>query len=346
MIERVSGNLLEADVEALVNTVNTVGVMGKGIALQFKKAFPDNFKAYKRACESGKLVPGSVFVFETGLLSGPRYIINFPTKRHWKGASRLEDIESGLAALRAEIRARKIDSIALPPLGCGNGGLEWRVVRPLIERDLGAIDGVRVQLFEPNGAPTALRMVDRTHRPKMTVGRAAVLGLMSRYKFPDYDYRLSVLEIQKLAYFLQVAGEPLRLNYQKAFYGPYADELRHVLNRLEGHFIVGFGDGQNKPDTPVDILPDVIDEANSLIASHPQASERFDRVTRLIEGFETPFGMELLSSVHWVTEQENCSDLGSVISKVHDWSERKRTTMQPAHIEAAWTRLREYNWIS
>lgn len=153
MIKASHGNLLEADVEALVNAVNTVGVMGKGIALQFKKAFPDNFKAYKRACESGQIVPGSVFVFKTGANSGPRYIINFPTKRHWRSPSRLEDIETGLHSLRSEIAARKISSIALPPLGCGNGGLDWAIVRPLIENALGSIDGVCVSLIEPVSAP-------------------------------------------------------------------------------------------------------------------------------------------------------------------------------------------------
>src|SRR6516162_7903389 len=119
MVERVSGNLLDADVQALVNTVNTVGVMGKGIALQFKKAYPENYRAYKKACDAGQVQPGQMLTYDLGGLQNPRYIINFPTKRHWRGGSKIEDIESGLVALIKEVERLKIESIALPPLGCG-----------------------------------------------------------------------------------------------------------------------------------------------------------------------------------------------------------------------------------
>ena len=133
MIRFKTGNILAEDAEALVNTVNCVGVMGRGIALQFKNAFPDNFKAYVAACRSGAVRPGRMFVFETGTLTNPRYIINFPTKRHWRGNSRLEDIKAGLTDLTRQIRERGIRSIAIPPLGSGLGGLEWDVVRKDIE---------------------------------------------------------------------------------------------------------------------------------------------------------------------------------------------------------------------
>src|SRR5271169_1518288 len=139
MIEFASGDILQADVEALVNTVNCVGIMGRGIALQFKNAFPGNFKAYEAACAREEVQPGKMFVFETEALTNPKYIINFPTKRHWRGKSRIEDIEAGLTALGAEIRTRGIQSVAIPPLGCGLGGLDWEEVRPRIEaafRDL------------------------------------------------------------------------------------------------------------------------------------------------------------------------------------------------------------------
>lgn len=152
MIEMVTGNLLEADVEALVNTVNTDGFMGKGIALQFKRAFPANFDAYRNAVGRGDVRPGSMFVFETGSMLGPRWIFNFPTKRHWRQNSRIEDIESGLEALVQEIRARNVRSIAIPPLGCGNGGLDWSDVRPWIERALVEVPDVRVLVYEPKGA--------------------------------------------------------------------------------------------------------------------------------------------------------------------------------------------------
>ncbi|MBI4230344.1 MAG: macro domain-containing protein, partial [Planctomycetes bacterium] len=197
MIERVTGNLLEADAEALVNTVNCVGVMGKGIALQFRQAFPDNAKAYRRACKEGKVQPGSMLVYDAGPLVSPRYIINFPTKRHWKGKSRIEDVRDGLRDLVRTIRRLKVRSIAIPPLGCGNGGLAWEDVRPLIEKALTQVPGVRTRLYEPAGAPARAEMPVRTKRPAMTAGRAALLGIFRRYLIPGYQ--LTMLEVQKLA---------------------------------------------------------------------------------------------------------------------------------------------------
>lgn len=165
MIREVSGNLLEADAEAVVNTVNCVGYMGKGIALQFKQAFPDNYAAYARACAAGELQPGRVFTFATGTAVGPGYIVNFPTKRHWRGKSRYEDIESGLEALVAEVERLRIASVAVPPLGCGLGGLEWTRVREMIHRAFSRVPGVEVLLFPPQPvqAPAHDTVPDRDH---------------------------------------------------------------------------------------------------------------------------------------------------------------------------------------
>src|SRR5437588_76732 len=183
MIEHPKGNLLEADTEALVNTVNTVGVMGKGIALQFRKAFPANYDAYRRACKAGEVRPGKMFVFETGQLAGPRLIINFPTKRHWKGKARAEDIAAGLTDLVAVIREYQVRSIAVPPLGCGNGGLPWSLVRPMIENALTPLEGVRVLLYAPEGAPPPQdQKVAITKRPRMTRARAAFLAALDAYR--------------------------------------------------------------------------------------------------------------------------------------------------------------------
>jgi O-acetyl-ADP-ribose deacetylase (regulator of RNase III) len=237
MINFVTGNILDAKVDALVNAVNTAGVMGKGLALQFKKAFPANCKAYEAAAKAGEVEIGKMFVFEAGGIVLPRYIINFPTKRHWRGASKLEYIETGLRDLVTVVRDRRIRSIAIPPLGSGLGGLAWRDVRPLIQRAVEGLSDVDVQVFEPNGAPAPEAMRNATAKPKMTPGRAVVLALMNRYLVPGFDYRLSLLEVQKLDYFLQAAGEPLRLQYQAHHYGPYADNLRHVLHHIEGHYL-------------------------------------------------------------------------------------------------------------
>lgn len=158
MLRFETGDILTADVAALVNPVNCVGAMGRGLALQFKRAFPENFRAYAAACARGEVRPGRMFLFETGTPANPRYIVNFPTKRHWRARSRMEDIEAGLDALADLLRERDIGSVAVPPLGSGLGGLDWGSVRQRIEEALGGLEGVDVIVFEPHGAP--LRSAD------------------------------------------------------------------------------------------------------------------------------------------------------------------------------------------
>jgi len=345
MIELAQGNILETDVEALVNTVNCVGFMGKGIALQFKQAYPENFRAYERACRAHEIRPGRMFVFPTGQMVNPKYIINFPTKRHWRGMSRLGDIRAGLKALVEEVRCLGIQSIAVPPLGCGNGGLNWWEVRPMIESAIATLPDVRVLLFEPRWAPAAKAMPVHTKRPNMTSGRALVIKLMQDYAALGYSRTL--LEIQKLAYFLQEAGEPLRLRYEAGLYGPYAANLNKVLERIEGHFIRGYGDSQ-KPETEIELLPNAIEEAEAFLASRQDSSARLRRVDDLIEGFETPYGMELLSTVHWVAryQKPSATNADEAVTAVHAWSDRKRQMFKPDHIRIAWQRLQEQDWLS
>jgi O-acetyl-ADP-ribose deacetylase (regulator of RNase III) len=344
MIEEARGNLLETDAEALVNTVNCVGYMGKGIALQFKQAYPENFKAYERACQAGEVQVGRMFVFETGMMMNPRYIINFPTKRHWRGKSRMDDIDAGLGALVEEVKRLGIRSIAIPPLGCGNGGLDWADVRPRIERAIQQVSGVQVFLFAPRGAPDARVMPVRTKRPGMTVARALFVKLMRQYL--GLAYRLTLLEIQKLAYFLQESGEPLRLRYEPGHYGPYAMNLNKVLERIEGHFTRGYGDSQ-KPDVQIELLPGAVDEADDFLRDKQPSLKRLDRVVNLISGFETPYGMELLSSVHWVAKRavHVATDSDQAIDQIQSWNDRKRRMFRPDHIRVAWERLESHGWL-
>ncbi len=348
MIELTRGNLLETEVEALVNTVNCVGAMGKGIALQFKQAFPDNFKAYQTACRAGDVAPGRMFVHANGNLVNPRYIINFPTKRHWRGQSRLEDIHSGLKALIAEVQRLGIRSIAVPPLGCGLGGLDWRVVRPMIEQAFAALPEVRVLLFEPVSTPAAKTMPIHTERPRMTPARALFIKLMDAYA--ALDYRRTLLEVQKLAYFLQEAGEPLRLKYQAGHYGPYAANLNKVLEVMEGHFIRGCGDSQ-KPDAEIDLLPGAVEEASDFLADRAESLSRLERIADLIEGFETPYGMELLASVHWTAhyggpnQQRPAANPEEAIAQIHAWNPRKQRVFKPEHIRTAWRQLDQKGWM-
>lgn len=338
------GDILAEDVEAIVNTVNCVGVMGRGIALQFKKAFPANFSEYAKACKAGDVVPGRMFITRTGELTGPRYIINFPTKRHWRGKSRMEDIDAGLSALRDEVATRGIKSIAIPPLGSGLGGLEWSTVKPRIEQALHDLSNVQVIVYEPSADANSKRLVRNREVPDMTPGRAALVVLMYRYLAGLLDPFITLIELQKLMYFMQEAGEPLRLNYKKGYYGPYAENLRHVLNAIEGHLVSGYGDGGDDPEKELALVPGAVMDAEKFLEEHGDAKARFAQVSALVEGFETPFGLELLATAHWVVRQEKAQTLDEVITTIHKWNDRKKQ-FTPRQISLSLQALSDAGWL-
>lgn len=345
MIEITAGNLLHADAQALVNAVNCVGVMGKGIALQFKQAYPELAKAYEKACARGEVEPGRMHIWRTGEeLTGPRFIINFPTKRHWRGRSRYEDIEIGLKALVGDVERLGIRSIAVPPLGCGNGGLAWSKVRAMIELAFAKLPQTRVLLYPPMGEPEASDRIVRTERPRMTRSRALFLLAMDRYAVLAYE--TTQLEIQKLAYFLQEAGEQLRLKFTAQRYGPYAENLNKVLQDMEGHLIHGFN-GSRSPAKVISLEAGITEEATEFLRDDPEAEERIGRLGELIEGYETPYGMELLASVHWVgTHSEppaGCAE--EAVDAVRRWTPRKAKTFAADHIRQAWDRLSRLGWL-
>lgn len=344
MIHLQKGDILKQDAEALVNTVNCVGIMGRGIALQFRKAFPENFKAYELACKHEEVKLGQMFVFETGGFY-PRFIINFPTKHHWKSKSHIEDIRSGLQDLLRVIQKREIKSIAIPPLGAGLGGLNWLDVKREIELAFADRKDVEVYLFEPAGAPIAEEMVKTKKPPKMTPGRATLIGLMRRYLAAVMDPTVTLLEVQKLMYFMQEAGEPLRLQFKKNRYGPYAPNLAHVLKDIEGYFISGYLDGGDDPKKPLELKREGIEKAEEFLADYETTQARFNRVTELIEGFETPYAMELLSSVHWVATREGATTSTAVVKQVHAWSDRK-SMFPDKHIFIAFDVLQEQGWLN
>jgi O-acetyl-ADP-ribose deacetylase (regulator of RNase III) len=345
MIEYKHGDILKEEAEALVNTVNCVGVMGRGIALQFKDAFPANFKAYAAACKRGEVQPGRMFVFGTGQLTNPRYIINFPTKRHWRGKSRMEDIETGLKALVETLCQYNIHSIAIPPLGSGLGGLNWLEVKRRIEAALQPLTDVSVLVYEPREAPAAQKMVYNRNVPVMTAGRAALVELMNRYLAGLLDPFVTLLEVHKLLYFMQEAGEPLRLKYTKGLYGPYAENLRHVLHAIEGHLISGYADGGDMPGKQLKLVPGAVEDAKAFLQHCPDTRARFDKVAKLVEGFESPFGLELLSTVYWVMKNETVNSLDDVIEHTYAWNNRKRQ-FTPRQIALAAKVVADKGWIN
>ena len=344
MIHEEHGNLLAADADALVNTVNTVGIAGKGIALQFRQAYPDNFRAYEKAAKRGEVVPGRMFVWETGQLERPHLIINFPTKRHWRGRSRIEDIRAGLQDLIRCIEQYEISSIAVPPLGCGNGGLNWGEVRKLIVDALEPLE-VRVLLYAPEGAPPADEMPVRSKKRPMTRGRAALLLLMKFYRDSEW-LRLSALEVQKMAYFLQESGEPLSLIYEKARYGPYAENLNHVLQNMEGHYTRGYGDRTIAPQ--IHVLDGAYDAATEFLRNYPETSERLQRVADLLEDWETPYGLELLATVHWAMNkvEPSLQTRDEICSFVANWTPRKAKLFKPSQVNRTINHLIRYGFAS
>ncbi|UFS94846.1 macro domain-containing protein [Nocardia huaxiensis] len=348
VITRATGNLLRADAEALVNTVNTVGVMGKGIALQFRRAYPEMFETYREACERGDVQIGQMYIWEPGTLQGPRFIINFPTKRHWRSRSRLADIQAGLIDLASTIERLQIRSIAIPPLGCGNGGLPWSDVEPLIVSALEPMVDVDVRIYPPGDTPPAADMLNATPRPEMTVGRAALIELLRRYLLIALD--ATPLEIQKLMYFLQAVGEPLRLEFTRGKYGPYADGLRRVLSLVEGHFLTGYGDGSSRTLEAASIrpLPGVRDEAERVLTDQPATRQRIALVDNIIDGYESMYGMELLATVHWLAVHDDgaATDWRQAAQLVRNWTPRKAEMFTDDHVRRAWKRLRDHDLIS
>ena len=346
-VQVVTGDLLKQDdVDAIVNTVNCVGVMGKGIALQFKNKWPKNFKLYEAACKAHEVQPGKMFVFDAGAYARPNFIINFPTKEHWRGNSKIEFIRDGLVDLIAQIRRLNIRSVAIPPLGCGNGGLNWNDVRPLIVAAFAELPDVDVRLFEPSGAPGPKTMEVNTKKPRMTLARAAILKALDAYAHVGYG--LSKLEVQKLVYFMQLIGVSFpRIDFVKEKYGPYSETLRHALENMEGHFIQGLGDGVVEAE--IEPTPTAQLEATSFLQQELEGQSVIDAVARvadLIDGFQSAYGMELLATVHWVaTHEPFASSPDEALTAIRAWSARKAELMQPAHVAAAWARLTAQGWI-
>lgn len=343
MINYKKGNILLEDVEAIINTVNCVGIMGRGIALQFKKSYPENFQEYEKACKREEVKPGKMFIHTRSKLFNPRYIINFPTKRHWKGKSSITDIENGLIALKEDIKTLGIKSIAIPPLGCGLGGLNWNEVKKLINEKLGDIDGVEIIVFEPNTEKH--EVVNQSKEvPNLTAGRAALIELISRYLDGLLDPFVSLLEIHKLMYFMQEAGEPLKLRFAKATYGPYAENLRHVLNVIEGFFIKGY-DGEDNPEKHISLVPGASEDAQTFLKNDEKVWNNFEKVSDLVEGFETSFGLELLATVHWVAQKENIQDVQNVINAVYSWNNKKQKFTEK-QIKLAFETLQNKGWLT
>lgn len=342
MITYQKGDLLNSEAAALVNTVNTVGVMGKGIALQFKNRFPQNFKIYKDACKNKTFKTGQVLVVHEGDLLNRKTIINFPTKAHWKGDSTYEYISTGLVALKAAIIEHGIESIAIPPLGCGNGGLDWNRVKKMIEEALGDLD-IACYVYTPNEEIKALLQQQETKKEiKLTNARAMLLYLMFHYE--AHGEQSSLFVANKMAYFLQRSGEPMRLKFEKHFYGPYAVQVNHVIQALNGVYLKGLEQNVAKPFEPFHLNYDRFDEIQQYIDNNlsVEQKDRLRSIRELLRGFESTFSVELLSTVDYLIQNENVKSIDEVMNAISGWSNRKQNIFQEAQVGIAMKQLQNH----
>ena len=351
MIRYTNGNLLEARAEALVNTVNEVGVMGKGVSLMFRESFPTSARAYQAAAQAGAVRVGRVFVTEAESLIAPKYILHFPTKKHWRHPSRIEWIREGLRDLVRVTRERQIRSLALPPLGCGNGGLDWEVVRREIEAILDAIPDVEVLLYEPT--QTYLNAPKGVGVEGLTVPRALIAEMIRRYEILGLG--CTNLEVQKLAWFLNrwidlcKVDNVLELEFVPNRYGPYADRLRHLLNAMDGSYL--HCERRLSDAGPRELIwfDDNRREEIANFLTRPWAAPYrlpLDKTSDLIDGFESPLGMELLATVDWLITKAGCTTAVPSLRKgLEEWptsaaaARRKHKLFNNEMIEAAVERL-------
>lgn len=338
------GDMFVEPVDAIVNTVNCVGVMGKGVALEFKKRWPANYKFYKKACDSKELEPGKMLIFDNQELfpsDGPRYLVNFPTKSHWRSKSKLSYVDDGLDALVEKINEYNIRSIAIPPLGCGNGGLDWKEVKSLITSKLGNLESVNIVVFAPWSSDDEPEF-SHANFP-MTFERAILLkaiGDLEGY----FDGALDRISLQKIAYFLQALGIKFNLRFSKNLHGPYSEKLRKSFLAFEkSGMIKGFVSGNREAH----VTSSGYALADDFLSNSLSTNENvIDRLDKLIQGYESPYGLELLSSVHWLAHHENHHPVDKVIEAMQNWNENKRSSFSKDTIRVAYDRLREDNLLN
>ena len=332
--------MLEADTEALVNTV---GVMGKGIAIQFKERFPMNFKIYANACKKGDMQVGKMLVVKENTLDGEKLIINFPTKKEWFRMSQYSYIEDGLKDLVNVIEEYNIKSIAIPPLGFGNGGLKWEKVKPLMDKYLSKLNNVIIQIYEPNEAVKELLQKEVLKKEVvLTVPRAMLLYAL--FKYEKLGEVATIFSANKLAYFLQKSGEPMRLQFVPYKYGPYAQAIEKVLYALNGKYLTGMEQLKARAFEPLQLNYSTLDEVEKFVNINlsEDQKQRLERVFIIIDGFETTLSMEILSSAHYLISENPMMTEDELFEKIQDWNEREKNLVTKEYINIAMEHLRNY----
>lgn len=346
MIKYIQGDLLSSKTEALVNTVNTVGVMGKGIALRFKELYPTNFHQYYHACKQNKVEVGKMFVVAENKIGEERkLIINFPTKKEFYRKSSYQYIEDGLKDLVSVIQNYTIKSISLPPLGCGNGGLNWDKVKLMIEQHLSPLQDVEILIYEPNDAiKELLKKQDIKNENKLTDAGAMLMYAM--YIYEDLGEYSNLFVANKLVYFMQRLGEKNlnRIKFKAHLYGPYAPQVNHILKRLNGKYIRGLEQMEAKAYEELTLDYSKMDEISKYVHTNlkQEQRQRLSNLIKLINGFQSFFALEILSTVDYIRKENRGITIENTLEKIGQWSDRKKNIFNIDHVRIAFKRLEDY----
>jgi O-acetyl-ADP-ribose deacetylase (regulator of RNase III) len=346
------GDLLKSNMHALVNTVNTVGIMGKGVALAFKKRYPEMFRDYVKHCDQGEVQLGKPYVYP----AGDHLIVNFPTKQHWRSVSRLSDIENGLDYFERHYKDWQIKSLAVPPLGCGNGQLEWRVVGPILLRYLERLE-IPVELYAPHGSTlrgeTQLDLLnpadskDDDQEWRLEPWLVAIAETVRRLESLRYHWPIGRVMLQKMVYFATAAGLPTGLEFQRGSYGPFASDLKTAVARLQNNGILT----ENQRGRMIEIrTSSALDDARASYSEQlAQWDGLIDQLVDLVAGFDTNRA-EISATVHYAAQALR-SDLGrkptvaEVVDYVEDWKRRRTPPLERTDILRAVVGLGTRGWL-
>lgn len=346
------GDLFESNAQTLVNTVNCVGIMGKGIALEFKKRFPAMFKDYVRRCEAGEVKLGRPYLYRDLV---QKWILNFPTKDDWRSVSKLTDIVNGLEFLEANYRQWGIKSLAVPPLGCGNGQLDWNVVGPTLFRHLGRLN-IPVELFAPHGTPAEQLIPEFLSKTifseskasiQITPAEVALVGILSRIRKERYHQPIGRVMFQKLAYFATVSGLPTGLEFHRGSYGPFAPGLKKLIARLVNNGLVT----ETKRGHTFIIEPG---------PTYPDARERYrpqllewvpkvEKVADLFLRLQSTNDAEIAATVHFVAEHlKRSGDVSevTVLDEAKNWKARRRPPLDESELASSIRYLNMLGWMN
>lgn len=344
MIELTKGNLLASSDGVMVNTVNTVGVMGKGIALQFKDEFPHNYAVYVDACRKSELYPGTLLIVkDQSSRYGEKIIVNFPTKVHWRDPSKYEYIQRGLVALREFIISNKVESISIPPLGCGNGGLDWSKVKPMITEMLSGLDTV-IHLYEPSA--DVARVLKAAAAPigdvKLTPARAMIMYALFFYE--TLGEQANLFAANKLVYFMQRLHEPAfsKYEFKPAHFGPYSYQVGKALHQLNGKYLTGLEQMSLRAFDPITLQYGTWEEIKQYVTwTLPRKSrERLEQLVKLVSGFQSTLSLEVLATVDYIRKDNPGISLEDTVQKVWAWSDRKKALFKERYIRIAYEHLK------